>query len=46
MMKKYIVRLTGLGIEAVAIIPFDSEPNTEQVENKTAEYLNHNLMNH
>ena len=44
MMKKYKVRLTGLGIEAVAIIPFDSEPDTEQVENKTAEYLNHNLM--
>ena len=44
MMKRYKVRLTGLGIEAVAIIPFDSEPDTEQVENKTAEYLNHNLM--
>ena len=44
MMKKYKVRLTGLGIEAVAIIPFDSEPDTEQVENNVAYYLNHNLM--
>ena len=43
-MKKYKVRITGLGIEAVAIIPFDNEPNIEQVENNIAYYLNHNLM--
>ena len=43
-MKKYKVRITGLGIEATAIIPFEIEPTTEQVENKIAEYLNHNLM--
>ena len=43
-MKKYKVRVTGLGIEAVAIIPFEAEPTHEQVENKLAEYLNHNLM--
>ena len=44
MMKKYKVRITGLGIEATAIIPFEIEPTIEQVENKIAEYLNHNLM--
>ena len=43
-MKKYKVRVTGLGIEATAIIPFEVEPTNEQVENKLAEYLNHNLM--
>ena len=32
-MKKYKVRIAGLGIEAVAIIPFDNEPDIEQVEN-------------
>ena len=43
-MKKYKVRIAGLGIEAVAIIPFDNEPNIEQVENNIAYYLNNNLM--
>ena len=43
-MKKYKVRITGLGIEATAIIPFEIAPTIEQVENKIAEYLNHNLM--
>jgi len=43
-MKKYKIRITGLGIEATAIIPFEIEPTIEQVENKIAEYLNHNLM--
>ena len=43
-MKKYKVRLTGLGIEAVAIIPFDKEPTIEKVENNVAYYLNNNLM--
>ena len=33
-----------MGIEAVAIIPFDSEPTTEQVENNVAYYLDNNLM--
>ncbi len=44
MMKKYKVRLAGLGIEAVAIIPFEEEPTTEKLENNIAYYLNHNLM--
>ena len=43
-MKKYKIRLVGMGIEAVAVIPFDNEPTTEQVENNVAYYLNHNLM--
>ena len=43
-MKKYNVRLTGLGIEAVAIIPFEVEPTIEKIENNVAYYLNHNLM--
>ena len=29
-MKKYKIRLTGLGIEAVAIIPFEEEPTIER----------------
>ena len=43
-MKKYKIRITGLGIEAVAIIPFDNEPEIEQLENNIAYYLNNNLM--
>ena len=43
-MKKYKVRLIGMGIEAVAIIPFDSEPTIEKLENNVAYYLNNNLM--
>ena len=43
-MKKYKVRIAGLGIEAVAIIPFDNEPEIEQVENNVAYYLHNNLM--
>ena len=43
-MKKYKVRLTGLGIEAVAIIPFEEEPTIEKIENNVAYYLNNNLM--
>ena len=43
-MKKYKIRITGLGIEAVAIIPFDIEPEIVQVENNIAYYLNNNLM--
>ena len=43
-MKKYKVRLTGMGMEAVAIIPFEIEPTIEEVENQTALYLSENLM--
>jgi hypothetical protein len=43
-MKKYKIRIAGLGIEATAIIPFNVEPTIKEVEEKTAEYLNHNLM--
>ena len=43
-MKKYKIRITGLGIEAVAIIPFDNEPDIETLENNIAYYLNNNLM--
>ena len=43
-MKKYKVRLFGMGIEAVAIIPFDSEPTIKEVEEATALYLNEKLM--
>jgi len=43
-MKKYKIRLTGLGIEATAIIPFDDEPTTEKLENNIAYYLDNNLM--
>ena len=43
-MKKYKVRLTGLGIEAVAIIPFEEEPTIAKIENNVANYLNNNLM--
>ena len=43
-MKKYKVRLFGMGIEAVAIIAFDNEPTIEKLENNVAYYLNNNLM--
>jgi len=43
-MKKFKVRLVGMGIEAVGIIPFENEPTIEEVENSTALYLNENLM--
>ena len=43
-MKKYKVRLTGLGIEAVAIIPIEEEVTVEKIENNVAYYLNNNLM--
>ncbi len=43
-MKKYKVRLTGMGMEAVAIILFEKEPTIEEVENQTALYLRENLM--
>ena len=43
-MKKYKIRVFGMGIDAVAIIPFDNEPDIAQVQNKIAYYLNNNLM--
>ena len=43
-MKKYKIRVFGMGIDAVAIIPFDNEPNIETIENNVAYYLNNNLM--
>ena len=44
MMKKYKVRIYGLGIDATAIIPFDNEPTQETLENNVGYYLNNNLM--
>ena len=43
-MKKYKVRLVGMGIEAVGIIPFQNEPTIEEVEDATALYLNEKLL--
>ena len=43
-MKKFKVRLTGMGIQATGIIPFEKEPTLEEVENTTALYLNEKLM--
>ncbi len=43
-MKKYKVRIFGMGIDAVAVIPFDEEPTVEKVENNAVYYLNNNLM--
>ena len=43
-MKKYKVRIFGMGIDATAIIPFDNEPDIETIENNVAYYLNNNLM--
>jgi len=44
MMKKYKVRIFGLGIDAKGLIPFPYEPTIEMVENAVAEYLNEGLM--
>ena len=43
-MKKYKVRIFGLGIDAKALIPFLYEPTIEMIENAVAEYLNEGLM--
>ena len=43
-MKRYKVRLVGMGIVALAIIPFDNEPTIEKLENNVAYYLDNNLM--
>ena len=43
-MKKYKVRLFGMGIDAKALIPFPYEPTLDMIENAVAEYLNEGLM--
>ena len=43
-MKKYKVRLTGMGIEATGILPFEIEPTIEEVEDMTTLYLNEKLL--
>ena len=43
-MKKYKVRIFGLGIDAKGLIPFPYEPTIEMIENAVAEYLNEGLM--
>ena len=43
-MKKYKIRVTGMGLEAVGIIPFQNEPTIKEVEETTALYLNEKLM--
>ena len=43
-MEKYKIRVTGMGLEAVGIIPFQNEPTIEEVEDATALYLNEKLM--
>jgi len=43
-MKKYKVRIFGMGIDAKALIAFPYEPTIEIIENVVAEYLNEGLM--
>jgi len=43
-MKKYKIRLTGMGIEAAGILPFEKEPTIKEVEDMTALYLNEKLF--
>ena len=43
-MKKYKVRIFGMGIDAVSVMPFDNEPDADLIENNVAYYLNNNLM--
>jgi len=43
-MKKYKVRIFGLGIDAKALILFPYEPTLDMIENAVAEYLNEGLM--
>ena len=43
-MKKYKIRVPGMGLEAVGIIPFQNEPTIREVEEATALYLNEKLM--
>ena len=43
-MKIYKVRIVAYQHELNAILPFDYEPNQEQLEEKIIEYLNNNLF--
>tara|TARA_R100001015_G_C4492399_1_gene69559 strand:+ start:207 stop:422 length:216 start_codon:yes stop_codon:yes gene_type:complete len=43
-MKKYKIRLYGMGIHAVGIISFQNYPTVEEIENETALYLNEKLL--
>ena len=43
-MKKYKIRVTGMGLEAVGIIPFQNEQTIKEVEEATALYLYEKLM--
>ncbi len=43
-MKKFKVRIFGMGIDAKALIPFPYEPTLDMIENAVAEYLNEGLM--
>ena len=44
MMKKYKVRIIAYQHELNAVLPFDYEPNQQQLESKIIEYLNNNLF--
>ena len=43
-MKKFKVRIFGMGIDAKALIPFPYKPTLDMIENAVAEYLNEGLM--
>jgi hypothetical protein len=43
-MKKYKIRLIGMGIEATGILPFEKEPTIKEVEDITTLYLNEELL--
>jgi len=43
-MKIYKIRIVAYQHELNAIIPFEQEPNQEQLEEKIIEYLNNNLF--
>jgi len=43
-MKKFKVRIFGMGIDAKALIPFPYEPTLDMIENAVVEYLNEGLM--
>ena len=43
-MKKFKIRLTGMGIEATGILPFEIEPTIEEIEDMTTLYLNEKLL--
>ena len=43
-MKKYKIRIIAYQHELNAVLPFDYEPNQQQLESKIIEYLNNNLF--